>query len=178
MDNTPELRAGKLVLILAPPALGREIATTFIAQLALQGTVRVLDGGNRFAAYPLARAARRLTTNLDEVLGRVQVARAFTCYQMLALLDQTADTAVPTLVLELLATFLDESVPLIERRYLMRQAVDHLLRLRSQAPVAVTNPPLEAGQPKDLLDQLVEVADRIMHFEGPLPPAEQLRLFE
>lgn len=177
MDNLPELRAGKLILILAPPALGREIATIFIAQLALQGPVRVLDGGNRFAAYPLARAVRRLTPNLDEVLGRVQVARAFTCYQMLALLDQTADTVVPTLALELLATFLDESVPLIERRHLMRLAVDHLLRLRSQTPVAVTNPPLEAGQPKDLLDQLIEVADRIMRFEGPLPPVEQLRLF-
>ncbi|MFN2198336.1 MAG: hypothetical protein ACK2UW_19610 [Anaerolineales bacterium] len=177
MDKSPELRTGSLVLILAEPVVAREAATLFTAQLALQGPVRVLDGGNRFAAYPLARLVRRYTTELEAVLARVQVARAFTCYQMLALLAQTAELPAPTIVLELLSTFLDESVALIERRYLLRQAVDHLLRLRRQAPLAVTNPPLSAGQPKDLLDMLVEVADRIVRFEGPPPPAAQLRLF-
>jgi hypothetical protein len=164
-------------LIQAEPAVSREIMTIFTAQLALQGPVRVLDGGNRFDAYPLARLIRRHTSELEETLQRIQVARAFTCYQMLALLAQTAEAPVPTLVLDLLATFLDENVALLERRYLLRQVVDHLVRLRGQAPIAISVSPLSPEQPRDLLEMLVEISDRILRYEKPLPPAEQLRLF-
>jgi hypothetical protein len=176
MDNLPQLHTGSLVLVLASPALGIQVMTDFTARLALGGPVRVLDGGNRFAAYPLARTVRRYSSQLEEVMRRVQIARAFTCYQMLALLAQSSEVPIPTLVLDLIATFLDESVALIERRYLLRQATDHLLRLSQQAPVAVSSSPLTADQPGDLLQTLVETADHIVRFEEPPPPHTQLRL--
>lgn len=177
MDRLPQLSVGGLVLITAPPKISREMMTAFTAQLALQGPVRVLDGGNQFAAYPLARLVRRYTAEITTILGRVQVARAFTCYQMLALLAQTADLPESTLILDLLSTFLDENVPLIERRYLLRQAVDHLLRLRNHAPVAISSPLLGPDQPADMLGMLIDAADHIWRFEEPQPPVEQLRLF-
>jgi hypothetical protein len=48
----------------------------------------------------------------------VRLSRAFTCYQMLALLAETPAGGPPTLVLDLLDTFYDESVPLHESRRL------------------------------------------------------------
>ena len=177
MDNLPQLNRGSLVLVLAPSQLSRQVMTFFTAELALGGAVRVLDGGNSFAAYPLARLLRSQTPDLDVVLERVRIARAFTCYQMLGLLAESAELPAPTLVLDLIATFLDENVALIERRYLLRQAVDHLLRLSRQAPVAVSNQLLSPDQPRDLLEMLLEVSDRIVHFEDPRPPSSQLPLF-
>lgn len=177
MDNLPQLNRGSLVLVLAPSPLSRQVMTYFTAQLALSGEVRVLDGGNSFAAYPLARLLRSQASDLDELLERVHIARAFTCYQMLGLLAESAELPSPTLVLDLIATFLDENVALIERRHLFRQAIDHLLRLRSQSPVAVSSQMLAPDQPQDLLEMLLEVSDRIVHFENPPPPASQLPLF-
>jgi hypothetical protein len=75
------------------------------ARLALNGPVRVLDGGNRFNVYPVAQAVRRLTPRLEETLSHMSLSRAFTCYQMLTLLEETPADPVPTLVLDLLSTF-------------------------------------------------------------------------
>ncbi len=96
---------------------------------------------------------------------------------MLGLLAESAELPAPTLVLDLIATFLDENVALIERRYLLRQAIDHLLRLSRQAPVAVSSQLLSPDQPRDLLEMLLEVSDRIVHFEDPRPLSSQLPLF-
>jgi hypothetical protein len=179
MNTLPELHTGSLVLILAKPAVSSQLVTAFTARLALAGPVCVLDGGNCFAAYPLAREVRRCNAKepIDEILGRIKVARAFTCYQMIALLAQTPEQPTPTLALELLTTFLDESVPLIERRYLLQHAVEHLVRISHQAPVAITNAPLTADQPGDLLLTLMDACDQIIHYENPPPPAIQLPLF-
>ena len=73
---------------------------------ALRGPVTVLDGGNRFNAYLVARGARGQT----ELLERITVSRAFTCYQMLTLLETTHPLPRPILILDLLNTYYDESV--------------------------------------------------------------------
>jgi len=67
------------------------------------GELRVLDGGNRFNVYPVARAVRRYTPNLTASLGRICLSRAFTCYQMAALLAKTPADGLPILVIDLLA---------------------------------------------------------------------------
>lgn len=136
-----------------------ELVIAFIAQLALQGAVRLVDGGNRFAAYPLARSLRRHTPHLEEALSRITIARAFTCYQLVSLLAQTTPTAVPTLALDLLATFTDESVDVAESRRLLRLVIQRLHRLRPYVPVVVSlrQPP----QPERavLVTMLTEAAD-------------------
>ena len=127
----------------------------------------MLDGGNRFNAYLVARGARGQT----DLLERITVSRAFTCYQMLTLLETTPallascqrDTcawrkcrccaraagsrpaAVPPrliLVLDMLNTFYDESVRVHERRRLLESCIVHLDRLSQPAGGAVTvHPP-------------------------------------
>ena len=66
-------------------------------------------GGIPFEDYRLARAIRRQTHAVGAALERLQVARAFTCYQMAALLAHAPAGTNPTLVFDLTATFYDES---------------------------------------------------------------------
>ncbi len=86
--------------------------------------VRVFDGGNRFDGYFIARLARRLSSDPHAILERVRLSRAFTCFQLAQLIENTpavspAEGAQPLevlFVLDLLSTFYDESVPLRECR--------------------------------------------------------------
>ena len=64
------------------------------AQLAAHGPLRVLDGGNQFNVYPVARAIRRQTPDLNAALQRIVLSRAFTCYQMVVMLDEAAATSL------------------------------------------------------------------------------------
>jgi hypothetical protein len=176
MDASIQLHPGQLYLILAPRSAGRKLANAFIARLALAGEVRVLDGGNLFDFHTIARSVRRETYELEAALERICVARAFTCYQMVALLVQTPTSQAPTLVLDLLSTFYDENVPLLERLRLLEQSLAQLRRLSQPAPVVVS----AAGSPADpsgeLLARLETEADHVLRLEPPVQVVQE-RLF-
>jgi hypothetical protein len=106
----------------------------------------------------------------------MQLARAFTCYQMVALLNQTPAQPLPTLVLDLLATFYDESVPGVESRRLLQACILQLQRLNAQAPVAISVRSGSPGNRPELLDALQSAASQVWALEpySPEPPA---RLF-
>lgn len=133
------------------------------AGLALAGPLRVLDGGNCINIYPLARALRRRTAALTDALRNVRLSRAFTCYQMLALVTDTPADGTPTLVLDLLGTFYDESVPLYETQRLLRLAILELLRLRTGGPLTVSaRPPGQlAANRQPLYETLLSVAEEL-----------------
>ncbi len=203
MNTLPELYPGQVCLILAPRSM-RQWMSALLARLALAGPVRVLDGGNCFQAYPLARALREQTEQPEVILGRVHVARAFTCYQVSTLLAVTPSLPVPTLALDLLSTFGDESVPLVERRRLLEESLAHLrrlsrqgsvaahasspgaslleeslahlTRLSRQGPVAVHASSPAASTPAEFLERLEAAASQVWRLEPP-PSRPLLRLF-
>ncbi len=168
LPPTPSLQ-----LLIAPLPLQREASLQFIAELARGGPVRVLDGGNRFDLLSLNRELRRRDLPLYPALERVRVARAFTCYQMAALLEGPARGGIPTLVLNLLATFQDESASLDERLRLLESCLFSLTKRARRAPVLVVLHPQPSGEP--FLSRVREAADRAWVFEPP-PPAIQLTL--
>jgi hypothetical protein len=176
MNTLPELYPGQVCLILAPRSV-RQWMSTLLARLALAGPVRVLDGGNCFQAYPLARALREKTDQPEVILGRVHVARAFTCYQVKALLAVTPALPMPTVVLDLLSTFGDESVPLAERRRLLEESLAHLTRLSRQGSVAVHATFPASSTPEEFLERLEAAASQVWRLELP-PPRPLLRLFQ
>lgn len=176
MEHLPELHVGRLHLLVAPGEVRRAMAAALTARLALGGPLRVLDGGNSFAAHQIARHIRRATAHLHEALQRLQVARAFTCYQVLALLESTAPVPVPTLMLDLLSTFYDENVPFEERRSLLQTSLQFLHRLSRQTTVLVSSSPDAPSGETELLRLLESAADQVWRFELPSPPA-QPRLF-
>lgn len=146
-----------------------------IARLGKHGSVRVLDGGNRFNAYSLVRAVR----GRPEVLNRITVSRAFTCYQALSLLESTPAIQVPFVVLDLLNTFYDESVQVRERKRLLRACIAQLERLaRAVGGVVTVHPPaVPSAAATELLKMLQESAADTYFIQTAIPAPEPLRLF-
>lgn len=173
-------RPGNLLLLVAPRA-GGPLMIDLIAQLACRGPLRVLDGGNHFRVYECNRAIARAlypnTAELPRVLERIRLARAFTCYQVETLLSQTPAQATPTLVLDLLSTFYDESVSLAESQRLLQTCIHQLHRLNRAAPVAVSVRPSPLGARPELLETLQDAAGQNIILEPHTPPPPP-RLFE
>lgn len=188
MSLLPKIANGELGLVIGPHAKRMQMLE-LSAALALRGSVRVLDGGNSYNALYVARYIRRHSVQLDETLRRIYVARAFTCYQMVTLLQQAVcppvftrgrlrevpvpakarDTEAvfphPTLVLDLLATFGDESVDLKEAVRLLRLVLIQLQQLCRRAPVVVSLRPFPHLQTeRNILIKMV-MAGATYHFE-------------
>lgn len=157
MDYTLQLSTTRLHLVLAERHLRRQVMTGLTARLAQRGVVRLLDGGNSFDGYGLARVLHQQSPQWQAALERISVARAFTCYQMAALLSQTDALPRSTLVLDLLDTFCDENTPFSDRRRLLEQCIDHLQRLCQPAQVAVSVcMPLPSIQGEQLAERLID----------------------
>lgn len=176
MDNPLQLSPRQLHLVIAPHRTQRQMMTILTARLALTGRVRLLDAGNCFDGYGLARQLRQQTSYWQEALERVSVARAFTCYQVETLLTESIVDISPVLVLNLLDTFYDENVKQNEWLRLLDVSLAELRRLCRAAPVAVSTSLPERGQPGELLEILSGAAGQVWSFEEP-QPAEPLRLF-
>ena len=177
---------GDLVLVIAPQA-GGQIMLDLIAHLACRGPLRILDGGNRFDAYgcnlAVARALNSHTADLPAILERIHLVRAFTCYQMSTLLKETLEQPAPTIALDLLSTFYDESVSATESQRLLETCVAHLRRLNRIAPVAVSVRPgpsashLKADIDRPhLMETLLAAAGQTFTLE-PYTPSPPPRLF-
>ncbi|MFO7624692.1 MAG: hypothetical protein R6V73_10100 [Anaerolineales bacterium] len=183
MNKLPEPSPGSLWLVLARRA-AQQPMLDLAARLAQRGPVQVLDGGNSFNAYIVARSLGRWAgedgKELEQALKRISVARAFTCYQVLTLLSETPTTPYPTLVLDLLATFYDENVELYESQRLLESCLGHLLRLSRLAPVIISAQAQIATQPvqdRNCLVQTLETAAHQVLYQAHNPPVDpQLRL--
>jgi hypothetical protein len=160
------LRPGKQeLLVIAGPHAVSQYMLSLTARLAQRGPLRVLDGGNRFNAYTVARELRRAgTLDQTQALSRIRVARAFTCHQVLSLLENTPRQSTPTLVIDLLDTFYDESVNLEERRRLAHKCAGHLRSLSQFATVAVSVRPPRPPRtdPSGILEIIQDVADQFV----------------
>jgi hypothetical protein len=141
MEAPLDLIPGRLHLFVAPRPIGYRLLNACIARMALAEPICVLDGGNGFDVHSIARGLRAQTAELDAAMQRITIARAFTCYQVVALLAQQPLGSRPVLVLDLLATFHDENVPRPERLRLLDQALGNLVVLSRLAPVAISVSP-------------------------------------
>jgi len=117
----------------APSLLPRIVVA---AVLELDEDAVVVDGGNAADPYRLSAACRRLGARPGDVLPRVHVARAFTSFQMSAIVEDSLPRAVeesdPGLlaVLSVDELYNDENVGRDQAAVLLGRAVD---RVRSLA---------------------------------------------
>lgn len=126
--------SGKMAGIFGEGATG--LALRALAGPLLRGeTVVAVDGGNRFDPYAIAKASQALRGNGREALSRIHVSRAFTCYQMEALLARKLPGALErfdarmALVLGLPETFADADVPYAEACRVFRNCLSALRRV-------------------------------------------------
>lgn len=108
-----------------------------IIQIALSGPALVMDAGNCFNPLRLVRSIRRQTLRINQVLENIQIARAFTCFQVVALLEQTRDPQGPIFILRPLTTFQDEMAQVHERIRLLGEVDRHISRLQKEVAVTV-----------------------------------------
>ncbi len=153
---------------------GRQVTSKLLnlaARLALRGPLFILDCGNLANPYPLARELRRITRDPVAALQRIQVARAFTCYQVVTLLQEVSERRVqsPVLIFDLLSTFYDESVPYREGLRLLEQSLDCIRGLHSRVSqaVSVRPPPGEFPERRAFLQEVCNLADVLWVEEAP-----------
>ena len=170
-----QLKNHALTALCAPHAARDEIAP-LIARLALQGPVLVLDGGNRFAGYRIMQHLRLLLPDPTPAIRRIFVRRAFTCYQVSAMLEETPARPQPCLLLDMLSTFYDENVPLIEASRLLDCCLRQVERLSQAGSLLVTlTPPPSPGR-LCLVERVSAAAQTFYSVETPVIPNLQPQL--
>jgi hypothetical protein len=90
-----------------------------------RGRISLVEGANRFHPYRIGELGRSLGLDAAETLERIRLARAFTAYQMVALVDGWAAEArrhPPSLLIghDLPALFTDDEIPKEEQVALLR----------------------------------------------------------
>ncbi len=158
MESLIPLDTGCWKLLLAPKSLRPQILT-LLARLSARSPLLVLDGGNQFNAYQVARAVQ----GRSEILNGIKISRAFTCYQMVSLLEGLNPMRETILFLDFLATFFDESASFADRSRLLAFSLIHIRKLSLQNGLLVTvHPPAIVSAESDaLIAQLTREADGI-----------------
>ncbi len=151
------------LLVLFGPHAGGGRMLDLAARLSLRGPLYMLDCGNRSNIYRVARELRGLTGDPAGMLKNIRLSRAFTCFQVYALLEKLVPEAgVPVLVMDLLATFMDESVQAAESALIFTRTLDCIERTSRVAPVVVSAKPLlSISSPR--LGLLAELKRRATH---------------
>ena len=176
MDILPVLRKDSLIVVSSHTAAREEIAA-LSAELALRGSVTVLDGGNCFPFYRFARLIRSQSYEGAAAVKRLYIRRAFTCYQMLELLSSSPAMDQPYLVLNLLATFYDEQIPEREVRRLLNACLVEVNRLSMMAPVMISLSPPSLPERAFLAEQIYQSADQSFILNELAPEFVQPALF-
>jgi hypothetical protein len=138
--------------------------------------ITLIDGTNRFDVYYLADFARTAARRHchhptpEELLERIFIARAFTCYQMEATITERLPaflrrTGSPVVViLGLLDTFYDEQAPLFEVRASLQRIIAALHRLKRQnisVLLASLDRKLESKERNGLFPRLTSAMDQV-----------------
>lgn len=169
--------SGKIILLYGDTALTR-LALFGITRLALERRIIwVLDGANSFDAYFIARLARGLGCAPAEILARVRLSRAFTCYQMSELAmhklaQSIAAESAAILCLGLIETFFDEDIRVGEAVRLLELTLAALADLaRRGHTIIITAREPSIGERAMLFEMLKAAAQVVRHIHAPIEPA-------
>ncbi len=135
--------------------------------------VTLVDGSNRFDLYGLAEFARRAVGSggsPERVLRSMFISRAFTCYQMEAVLTERLPAFVHAkhspvvLIFGLLDTFYDEQAPLFEVRNALERSIRALHALRDEGvALLLASTDIRPATPAraSLFPRLAQAMDRV-----------------
>jgi hypothetical protein len=186
MTTLPELASAPLQLAGRPARLrlietaGRqnEGITELFATLAMRGSFYAMAGGEWLPTYALVHSVRRRTLKVQEVMGRVRLARPFTCYQVLDLLEETRPERDPILILDFLHHFYNPDIPPDVRRRVLEQCCRHLQRLALARPLIVLVQQMPTEEYKLFFPLVAAAADDILQTDPPPAVVDpQLSLF-
>ncbi len=119
------LAPGEATLLFGPAGpVDRLLEILYAASAAAGHKLSLIEGANRFPAYAIAERGRAFGAEPAEVLHRIRLARAFTAYQLVALVDgwvREVRRSRPSWLVahELPALFYDPDIPEEEREPLL-----------------------------------------------------------
>ncbi len=137
---------GEATLWVGPPrSVDTLLEFVYAGNALARGRISLIEGANRFHPYRIGERGRALGVDPTNVLERIRLARAFTAYQLVALVEAWASEARrrrPTLLIahELPALFYTDEVPREEREPLLRHVAERLALLTREvsAPLLLT----------------------------------------
>ncbi|HTT26244.1 MAG TPA: hypothetical protein VMH90_04700 [Thermoplasmata archaeon] len=142
-------RPGCATALVGPRALVPRFLPFLMASVVATGNeISLREGANRFSPYAVAAMGRHLGVAANDALARIRLARAFTAYQMVSLVEGWVDTLaaadpMPALLIasDPGALFEAEEVTPEERAALLRHVAGRLKRLAkaTDRPLLVTH---------------------------------------
>ena len=109
----------------------------------LNSTAIYLDGGNTFDPYAISAIAQQNEVDPRATLEKIFVSRAFTAYQLSALIFETLENALKehgsklVLISDVLSLFMDSDVPTKEALAIFSKAVNYLSELAAKRKAIV-----------------------------------------
>ena len=141
-----------------------------IDRFALQAPVQVIVGGNRIGFEHLPLIAGEQIGSIYEILDRIWISRAETCYQMLDVLQALKPSAAPLVITDMLASFYEDDLTKQEVTMLLQNCLAHVQRISEMAPVLISAN-ADALRP-NLTEMLERYADMHFYFDPSNPPKE------
>ena len=129
------LSPGEATLLVGPArAVEPLLEVVYAGCVRAGGSVSLVEGANRFHPYRLAERGRQSGLESNSFLGHIRLARAFTAYQLVALVEEWASEVrrhAPTLLVghELPLLFSGDELPEEERVPLLTHVARQLRRL-------------------------------------------------
>lgn len=143
----------RLTMIAGDASIHRLLLASLLLRLPRTIPLLILDGGNVFEGFFLTRLAKMLGRSPRPLLSRMKIARTFTAYQtenaILSLENGLLSRPSIVLCLDLLATFYDEQIPLIDAERKLRrmgETLRHLYERGGQCFLTIPDRPELAGR--------------------------------
>lgn len=148
-------------------ALGLRVATRVSAA---GQSVKWICGDNLFNPYAIAREAYELEASPEAALGRIQIARAFTAYQLTELICRLQPVAEPHLVIisGLCTSFLDEDVNATDAARLFYRVLWRTVECAEQGMslLLVQRPITEHTRRYYFFQDICRVSHRVLYLDG------------
>jgi hypothetical protein len=155
-------RFGQL-LLLETNGKEKENIIELITQWVLRGSFFLIAAGDWFVDHDDVRySVFRYTNEFDEILDRLRLVRARSCFQLLDLLMAADKENKSVLILDPLHHFYNADVELSVREQVFEQCCQFTKRLSFSNCVALLVPKLDSEDHKRFFPLLAAVADEII----------------
>jgi hypothetical protein len=157
------LSQGQVYLFQGEREVLRAAMQEFIDRLGMRGVVQVVVGGNRISFGHLPLILGDQIGSVYEVMDRILVSRAETCYQMQDVLTALEPSPVPIVVIDMLESFYEEDLTPKEVASLLQKCIKHIHNLSEAAPVLIS----ASGDPSrpELLELIEQNSDERFYFQ-------------
>ena len=174
-DLLPAITDTPRFVLLLPAGNHHETLHQLTAWLAVKNGVQIQDCACAFNATHVMQLLRLQTIAVLPAMAQIQIARAFTAYQLQTMLTQTSATLAPILIFNLLHLLYDDNIQTPEAFRLLHLFIAQLNRLRQTASIvaSIRQPPTDQPDRHGLLHLLTQQADTVL---APKMPATKNQL--